>query len=274
MAEVTVFSRRDDETPTDPPEVEAAPTTPQVLPRTISTPPGPPWEQARAARLEARHGAPLAIADVAWRLRRLEPWAPGRPGRYAAFYVRVRELKTRFTAIVEIDGRPMEIEFRPEAEQRQRVQAATYVALAILGTSLLSAGAIAFALHARSEAEMRLAASEQVAAGKLRAARVLQRRQDATRRLHAAQGAAAPVASVMADLGWASVSRAADSQVVAVHWDHGLLAVEARGDTSPFPQADGSVVRPGGLIRPGVYLWGVKPPKAASRPTSAAGIAP
>lgn len=275
MAELTVFSRRDEEPPPfSAAEPKAAPPPPQVLPRTISTPPGPPWEQARAARLEARHGAPLPLAEVAWRLRRLEPWAPGRPGRYVAFYVRERELKARFTTVVEVDGRPIEVEFRPAADQRQQAKVATYVVLAALATGLLGAGATAFALHARSQAEARLADAEQTAAVKLRAARGLQRRQDAARRLHAAQGASAPVAGALADLGWASVARSPDSHILAVHWDHGLLAVETRGEASPFPQAEPGVVRPGGQIRPGVYLWGVKPPKSATRSATAGGATP
>ena len=55
---------------------------PQVLVRVIVTPPGAPWEQARAAKLDAQHGAPLPISELIHQLRRLAPWAPGRPGRY------------------------------------------------------------------------------------------------------------------------------------------------------------------------------------------------
>lgn len=275
MAELTAFPRRDDDAPPiGGAQVDPGHAQPQVLPRTISTPPGPPWEQARAARLEARHGAPLPLTEVVWRLRRVEPWSPGRPGRYAAFYVRERELKARFTSVVEVDGRPVEVEFRPAADQRLQIRTAAYGALAVLGVGLLCAGAAAFALHARSQTEARLATAEQTAAVKLRAARSLQKRADAARRLHAVQGAAAPVDVAMADLGWASVARSEEANIVAVHWDHGLLAVETKGDASPFPQAEPGVVRPGGQIRSGIFLWGVKPPKTASRAAPPGGFTP
>ena len=275
MAELTAFPRREDSDAPPPggPQDQVS-AHPQVLPRTIATPPGPPWEQARAARLEARHGAPLPLTEVIWRLRRLEPWAPARPGRYVAFYVRERELKTRFTAKVEVDGRPTEVEFRPAADQRQQARGLAYIGLVALISVGLGAGAVGFSLHTRSEAESRLAAAEQAAAVKLRAARALQKRADAARRLHAAQGAAAPVASALRDLAWASVSRSPEANILAVHWDHGLLAIETKGDASPFSQAEPGVVRPGGQIRPGVYLWGVKPPKTPGRAPTAGGPTP
>ena len=56
---------------------------PQVFVRVFQAPAGMPWEQGRAARLEARHGSPLPIADVMHQVKRLGAWSLGQPGRYA-----------------------------------------------------------------------------------------------------------------------------------------------------------------------------------------------
>ena len=77
---------------------------PQVFARAIVTPPAPPWEQIRAANLEARHGAPLPLAELMHRVKRLSGWAPGRPGRFAVFYVRSKEFRSPFEAKVDVDG--------------------------------------------------------------------------------------------------------------------------------------------------------------------------
>ncbi len=255
MANVSFLPRDEDAPPSDP---TAAP---QVFPRTFTTPPGPPWEQGRAAALEARHGAPLPLAEVAYRLRRLGRWAPGKAGRYAAFYVRTREFTARFTAVVEVDGRPFEVEFRPEADRKAQVRTVT-VGLAIgIATLAMAGGGLFAAQQARVAAEERLSTAELAAAAKLKLGRTLQRQRDAERRLQAAQGSAEPLDNVLADLTWASASRAPEAWLAAAHWDHGLLAVEVRGSVPPFQQTQPGTLRSGGQVRPGVFLWALKPPR-------------
>src|SRR5688572_20809131 len=89
--------------------VAAAP--PQVFVRTFSTPSGLPWEQARAARLDAEHGAPLPLRDLLHRVKRLSPWSPGAVGRYAVFYVRRRDYRGAFETTVDVDGQPVRVTF-------------------------------------------------------------------------------------------------------------------------------------------------------------------
>jgi hypothetical protein len=105
----------DDDTPAaEPPHAAPSPeppAEPNVFVRTLSTPPGLPWEQARVADLEARHGSPLPIAEVVYRLRRLEGWRPGSPGRFAAFYVLAAEVDGRLEATAQVEGREIAVTF-------------------------------------------------------------------------------------------------------------------------------------------------------------------
>ena len=116
----------------------AAAVEPKVFVRVIPTPPGMPWDQARAAALEARQGAPLPLIDVAYQVRRLAPWAPGQPGRHAAFYVRAQEVGEALATVQTVDGRSLTVQFVSFAEQRRRSR--RLVRLGIVGAG--AAGAL------------------------------------------------------------------------------------------------------------------------------------
>src|SRR4051812_4519545 len=107
-----------------PPERDepAGAATPQVFKRVIATPSGPPWRQVRAAQLEARHGAPLPIGELMFRLKRIAPWSLGQPGRFAAFYIRTREYRSAFEAIVDVEGTPVTVAFGASAKQGRQLQ--------------------------------------------------------------------------------------------------------------------------------------------------------
>ena len=111
--------------PRDEPVAAAVP--PSVFARSVATPPGWPWEQARGALLEARHGAPLPIDQMLVRLKRLTPWRPGQGARFAACYVRATEIEARFEARVDVEGQAVSVAFeppealaRPEPSPRRR----------------------------------------------------------------------------------------------------------------------------------------------------------
>lgn len=248
---------------TDIPQDEP-PAPPQVFVRAFSTPPGAPWEQGRAAALEARHGAPLPIADLVHRVRRLESWAPGAPGRYAAFYVRAREFTRPFETTVEVDGRAVKIAFGAAAEQFRRAQTLGVAAAAAILSLLVVGGGVTLALGAKAETTARLERAEQQLLVKRRAALAAQQRSDQSRALQRAMGTSRPIDEVMADLAWATAMKAPDARIEAVHWEGGLLAVEARGETTPFANSDRRVQRSDKPLRKGVWLWGVEP-RGASR---------
>jgi hypothetical protein len=250
------------------PEMEAgASATPHVFVRALSTPPGPPWEQARAARLDARHGAPLPLPELMHQVRRLDRWAPGQPGRYAAFYIRAREFREPFEASVDVDGRPVRVKFGASGPDLRRFQGmgAAVLAIALCG-AILGTG-ITLALGARREAEARLAAAEQFAAARLKLAQAHRDRSNQARDLRALVGHARPLAEVLGDLTWVATSKTPEARLTGVHWERGLLAVEARGEQPPFLAVDRPIERSPKPLRAGVWLWAVgRPQDLAGRP--------
>lgn len=250
---------------------DAQQSPPQVFVRPLSVPAGWPWEQARAADLEARHGAPLPISDLLHKVRRLTPWGPGRPGRYAAFYVRLSEYRRPFETTMSVDGQAVSIAFgKSGGGFRQAPIVAAAIAL-VVATGAVFGGGLVMAIQARALTTGRLEADEVLAGGKLKSATALNRRRQQSLALKEAAGQSAPVAQVLSDLGWVAASRAPDARIAAFHWDHGLTAVEVRGDAPPFAAADRRLERSKGPIRAGVWLWGIHPAADPQSPPATAG---
>jgi len=238
---------------------------PPVFARLVQAPPGLPWEQSKAALLEARHSAPLPIAEMLVRLKRLTPWRSGEPGKFAAGYVRAAEVSDRITCAVDVDGQTLQLTFEPADALARRARRSLFVAAASAGVVTTLFVAVTAALLARSQAEDRLAFLENQATSKLRRAEAAQ----AAWRQSSALLAARPgyrVETVTADLAWAMSARDPDARIEAWRWDRGLSAVEARTDTSPFKSTDRSVRRVDRPLRRGVWLWGVEPPPGRDEP--------
>lgn len=238
-------------------EPSPEPDVPQVFARAFSTPAGMPWEQDRAARLEVTHGSPVPVAELMWRLRRLERWALGRAGRFAVFYIRKREFRTAFEATVDVEGQAVRVAFGTARRSPGNLGAAAAVAVLAGATLLFVAGGSLLALDARGDGELQLVQLEQKLAGKSRQARDIQRLRARDEELVRLVGPAAPLDAVLGELAWVSTAKAADSRIQAFHWDRGLVALEARGEAAPVLAFDRPVERSRQPIRPGVYLWGV-----------------
>lgn len=223
----------------------------------VTTRPAMPWDQARAAALEARMNAPLPIAQLAWQLRRLEPWKPGAPGRYAAIYARREDVRDGLNAVTDLDGRSIPVQF-PSPGKRQEQARRLAIAGTVAGIAaflLVSSGISVFAAHARASAEL-----EQLEATTVR-------RLSQTRAQNALSAQSQAIAQaglvnrrasrVLDDLAWASRGKAAEVGIEGFIWEPSLFAVQVRGEASPFPVADRKVERSSSQVRPGVWLWGV-----------------
>jgi hypothetical protein len=246
---------------------------PEVLARSIVVPPGLPWDQAQAARLEARHGAPLPMADLAFQLKRLEGWRPGGPGRFAAFYVLARDLSGRLETTVEVDGRDLSVTFLSADLQRQRVRWLASVGIASGVAAALLVFTVGTALMRRAEAEAGLSALETRADGKLRAVQARERLKEQTRALDAQLNRGARLGDVLGAIAGASSAKSPDAHIEGFHWEPGLVAVEVRGTQAPFDVPRDQVLRKSAKpVRRGVWLWGLTPRPAAltegSRPPS------
>ena len=238
---------------------------PKILSRTIQVPPGLPWDQSRAAQLEARHGAPLPMSELVCRVRRLESWTPGAAGRFAAFYVLTRDLTGRLDGTVPVDGRTVRVSFLTAEGQRHRTRWMLGLAVGLGLSGLIAVTSLGAVLLRRAEAEASLGAVEMRAAGKLRSAQMGGRMKAQNRALDAQLNRGAPLRDVLTDLAWASSTKAPDAHIEAYHWSPSLLAAEVRGDQMPFlATGNRRVERSAKPLRPGVWLWGVSRSSSAS----------
>jgi len=240
-------------------DVPPADIQPQVFMRVFTTPPGAPWEQMRAASMEVRHGAPLPIADLMFRVRRLESWRPGGPGRYAAFYIRSRDYRVPFETEVDVEGQAHTVAFGTNPQKALQMRRLAVVAGIVALTGIILAGGGALASSVRAEAEARLSRLEQQSRQKLKTAQSYKRQKELAADLETATAGRVRMSDVLEDLAWVATAKSADARIVAVHWEQGVLAAEVQGEGSPFPAPDRQVERYEKAIRPGVWLWGVGP---------------
>jgi hypothetical protein len=235
-----------------------------VFSRTITTPPGAPWDQDRAAELEARMGAPLPLDHIVYRRRRLEPWRPGRHGRFAIFYARTVDVAGGLDAAVSVDGRPVRVRFQAPGENLARVRRLAPALIVGVASSLFVAGAITAAFGVRASTEDRLAQLEQLAQTRLRQAELAQRLKVQSRLLKERVPRRSTVADYLNDIGWASSAKAPDAHIDAVYWRNGYMGVAVRGEAAaPFSAQGRAIAKAVKPVRPGVWLWLVAPPGRA-----------
>lgn len=239
-------------------------TNSKIFIRTLSVPPGAPWEQSRAARLDTRLGAPLPIGELVWRLQRLTPWRPGASSRWAVFYARIQDVGDRLSAALEVEGRPFRVTFVPLAEQARAARRGIFVALGVGVACVMVVAAVLSALAARSAANDRLETVEQLAALHLGEAQKEARIRDQERALDAEGMRGRSLDTFLRDLAWVSTAKAPNARIQALHWDHGYTAVEVRGDEEPFTRVDRGVRRSNKVLGRDVRLWGVDADKIAA----------
>jgi len=234
------------------------PSGPRVFVRTIAAPPGWPWEQQRAANLDARHSAPLPLGEVAMQLRRIEAWRPGQAARYAAFYVRRGEVRGRLETLVEVAGRPERVTFLAPGEQQRLARRFALTAVAAFAITAVIVLSIVSAVLSRERAEAQLQAAEAAASAKLARARAIRTLRAQSEALDAADRGGR-LDAVLADLAWASAAKTPDARIEAWRWQGGLMAVESRGEASPFTTTDRLIQKAPKPLRKRVWLWGVGP---------------
>lgn len=235
---------------------------PSVFARAVQAPAGWPWEQTRAAMLEARHAAPLPIDEMQLRLVRLTPWRPNEPARFAACYVRASEVTERFEAQVDIEGRIVDVVFEPPEALAARARQSLAIAVASATVVAIVFVAITGALLARSQAEEQLSALERQADSKLRRAQNAQ----LAWRESAALAAAQPGARVdlaIQDLSWSMSTRDPEARLEAWRWEDGVISVQSRSPTPPFLDESRQQSRSVRPVRRFVWLWTVAPSAGA-----------
>jgi|GEM_PF-1189860 len=256
----------------------AAAAEPQVLVRTFATPAGLPWDQARAARLEARHAAPLPISELHYRLKRLGGWAAGRPGEFAVFYLRRSDLTGAFATTVDVGGEAIRVSFGAKSTPSVHLGELGMLMLSLILSFLILGAVLVSGWSIRQDTTQQLEALEQQTASKLNLGRKLQHDQAQDRALAVSQGTSGQVADVLDDLAWIAHARTPGARILSVHWDHGLMAIETRGSAAPVASTQRQLIRAAKPGLAGTWLWGVTrtaaAPSAGSSPAATAELRP
>lgn len=228
--------------------------------RVMQTPPGAPWDQTRAARLDASLGAPLGGDALTWAVERLASWRPRTSGRFAVAYVR-REDAPSAPAALSVEGAQVRFRFSTEADRAGRLR--TLAVGGLLAVAAISGGVFGIqkALSVRTEREAALAQLETNARGWERVARL--RRQGAADaavlRRAGAEGAA--FGDVAADIFWLGRAKAPSVTIERVRWSRSGLEVTALGPGQPVIGAERPIEAAGEAV--GARVWRIGGPRVA-----------
>ena len=250
--------------PTEPTERSASPAQ-VTFERLVLTPAALPWRQRQVADLEAKHGSPLPLAQIVYRLRRLDPWKFGQPSRYAVVYARVAKGRATLRA-----SKPAATN---AATLLRDVGAAALlrpglIALAVLLVSLsLVFMAATTAWGRREDTAGVLTDMERQVTVSTRSAASLALRKRQARILEAVGASTRSPKQLLEDLAWVTQHRRSDVPVTAFHWEHGVSAIEVPTAQSPFADVDRSIERAAKPLRSGAWLWGVGRKTGGFQPT-------
>ena len=226
--------------------------------RAVTVPPGWPWDQTRAASLEALHTSPVSGDAVTTLVRRLRPWRFNEPGEFAAVYLRGGAELGGQSFDIQIQGQTLRVEVpsraKREALMKERLwQIGSAVAIAIIVFAIIT-----IALQRREELEDRLSQAELRVDHQAKEAQAVARAKSDARMLAAMDLKDQGVDAALRDLEYVAFTRETTSRVDAFYWRKGFWAVEAHGDAPPVAAADGLLQRSVKPVRSGVWLWASK----------------
>ena len=223
--------------------------------RLVTAPPSWPWDQARAARLEAQHTSPVSGDDVSIVVRRLKPWALGQDGKFVAIYLRGVDIRQGLKFDIDIQGQRLTVDMpSPGQKTAQTQERAWYIGLA--------GGAIACVLLMGVITVQRRGAEADHLAD---IENQLQRKAHEAEGVARAKGDAQALAELglgnrsldraLSDLKQLSLKHDPATRIDAFYWNKGYWAVEARGTAAPIKDATVPLQRSAKPVRKDVWLW-------------------
>ncbi len=223
--------------------------------RVIAAPPAWPWDQMRAARLEAMHTSPLSGGDTNLVLRRLKPWAPGQPAEFAAIYLRATDTPPAGGFDVEVQGRKLHIDMLSPAARGAALREKAWLIGSVAIVALALVGLTGLALQRRTALDDRLTALETRLDRDVRKARIVAHSKRDAEALAELQLAPQGVDRVLADLNRVTIAKVAGARIDAFYWRKGYWAVESHGDARPVEGPGLVVQRSAKPVRRDVWLW-------------------
>jgi hypothetical protein len=223
------------------PGVEAPDPVMDPFVRIFGIPATSPWDQDRAAKLDAVLNSPLAESDVAICVRRLGLWSPSDSSRYCAAYLRKSQISDEHRVIRLIEGRDIEFVFRSDRFVRaRRARRMTDLALTVAACAAVLLASVK-AIEARGDNVLALSGVEHG----LRESLARQAEQDRESRFSQELAGASSQGrggdNLMADLAWIARSRRADVQIDAVLWNGGTITLRTADQSNPIAGAERQV---------------------------------
>jgi len=222
--------------------------------RVLATPPGWPWDQSRAAMLEARHTSPVSNDGVNIIVRRLKGWALGDGGEFVAIYLRAGDVFPAQGLDVDVRGRTIHIDLPSRAARAEQFkdQAIRIAAAAVMVVVVL--GLVPLAFERRGAFENRLDEAEVRIEHEAREAHAVARAKQDAEAL-SELGATDGLDKAVADLAYVSAAKDPAARIDAFYWNKGFWAIEARGGDVPIKDNAVTLQKSAKPVRPGVWLW-------------------
>lgn len=233
----------------EPPTLSGSTSLPSFV-RAIHTPPGLPWDQHRAAELEARAGSPVTDPMIRITIRRLTPWRPRKAGRFEATYERPAPVviqpfqrdPTRSDLPSWLRGDDSRLaKWVPRAAVAGAVGLSLMAALVLGQMRQAETGTAAAAMEARL-AELEIAVVQSEAALRNQAL------------VDSAGLTGRSLETFLDDLGWASRTLSSEAEVSHLGWDEAGLTISTSGPENPFGSSDRAVER-SGMASTGATIW-------------------
>ncbi len=227
--------------------------------RVVMTPPGWPWDQTRAAMLEARHTSPLSNDGVNIIVRRLKSWAMGEGGEFVAIYLRAGDALPAQGIDVDVRGRSIHIDLPSRAARAEQLkdQVTRIAAVAVMVIVVLALITLAFERRTAlddhmGDAEVRI---EHVAR---EAHAVASAKQDAEALTEL--GVTDGLDHAVGDLTYVTAAKDPAARLDAFYWSKGFWAIEAHGADAPIKDPGVTLQKSPKPVRPGVWMWAAPDP--------------
>ncbi len=226
----------------------------QPFTRVLTTPPGWPWDQSRAAMLEARHTSPLSNDGVNIIVRRLKAWALGEAGEFVAIYLRAGDPLPALGFDIEVRGRTMHVDLPSRAARAEQVKDQAIRIGAVLVMLVVVLGLITLAFERRGALDDRLGDAEVQVAHQAREAHAVARAKQDAEAL-AELGVADGLDKAVGDLTYLTAAHDPAVRLDTFYWSKGFWAVEAHGAEPPLRDSAVILQKSARPVRPGVWLW-------------------
>jgi hypothetical protein len=230
--------------------------------RVLATPPGWPWDQTRAAMLEARHTSPVASDGVNIIVRRIKAWALGEGGEFVAIYLRVGDPFPAQGLDVDVRGRTIHIDLPSRAARAEQLkdQVTRIAAVSVMVVVVL--GLVTLAFERRAALDDHLGDAEVRVAHEAREAHAVARAKhdaEALTELDVTDG----LDKAINDLTYVTAAKDSTARLDAFYWSKGFWAVEAHGNDAPIKDPGVTLQKSTTPVRPGVWLWAAPDPSSS-----------